>query len=206
MIDNIQPIQPPKYTDNAPQLLYFYVPLGVEEKGDSVYLDMLKTFWEQAIRGPEKRAEDHFGRYPSIKHVEEELHELLARSRHDIFIVIDALDQLPHRSHDLLFDGLNTMSEKLQAENKDYRLSLAISSRDRNGIDELQGCGLFTIEVTPWRTQHAIETYLEKKLKSSLLNKQEELKKRIHDELVKQSNGMSVTQMHSVRFWLTRSL
>lgn len=197
MIDSIQPVRPPANTNSDPRLLYFYVPFGAEEKSDRVYHDMLKTFWEQAIRGPEKRAVDHFGRRSSIEHVEKELHELLAVSqKEDIFIVIDALDQLPHQSHYRLFSGLNTMIQKLYAKKSDRRLRLAISSRDCNGIDKLRGYELSTIEVTPERTQDAIKLYLHMNLKSTLFEEHPELRERTHDELLKQANGMSVTRIY----------
>ncbi|KAK5992631.1 Ankyrin repeat domain-containing 50-like protein [Cladobotryum mycophilum] len=89
-----------------------------------------------------------------------------------------------------LIEGLNTLVQKLKDGTSGCRLSVAISSRDYKGIDQLRAHKLVQIEVTVERNKRDIETYLEKNLESAFLQRRPELRKQVFNELNKKADGM----------------
>lgn len=178
---------------NAIHLLYFFVGFGDEQEKDKLYRTMLLTFWEQSIKNAEGQSIDTFGNHSAPELIEKELYKLLVSSRRDIYILIDALDQLPLNSQYRLIGALNSMVEKFKNDNTCGCLSVAISSRDCNGIDQLHPHKLFSIEVTAERNERDIQTYLEKSLNSRLLDRNPVLKKKAFDKLNDNADGMLVT-------------
>ncbi|APA08452.1 hypothetical protein sscle_04g032220 [Sclerotinia sclerotiorum 1980 UF-70] len=191
VVESIYQDQFPKRGPDAIHLLYFYIGHEKDQKGDK-FRNMLMTFWEQANNKPEELSVNTFGKDCSLQKIESQLHSLLASSKRDIYIVIDALDQLPPDSQNQLISGLNTMVEILK-ERSGGRLSVAISSSDHTGIDQLREhklfC-LFPIEVRPEHSKRDIKTYLTQKLQSALFRKHPNLRTQVFDKLIKDADGM----------------
>ncbi|KAI1387226.1 uncharacterized protein F4822DRAFT_444003 [Hypoxylon trugodes] len=171
-------------------LLYFYVGQGDEKEKDKLYRNMLVTFWQQAIKKAEGRPINIFGGHYPPEFIENELHKLLVSSQRDVYIVIDALDQLPHDSQHRLIEGLNSLVQKFKAEKCNGRLSVAISSRDCDGIEHLQTHNLFPVEITAENNKQDIEKYLKQNLRSDLFERKPALRKQVFEELNKKADGM----------------
>ncbi|KAI9932530.1 hypothetical protein ASPWEDRAFT_730345 [Aspergillus wentii DTO 134E9] len=177
-------------------LLYFYVGFGDDNNREKLYRSMLETFWEQAVKKSEARSMNVFGNHSPPELMQDELHKLLASSslQGDIYMVIDALDQLPQESQYSLIEGLNTLVHKLNLETS-RRFRVAISSRYLDGIDQLRVHRLFplVIKVTPGSNKLDIQRYLDRNLKSKLFDKNPELRKRVFDELNENADGRRVS-------------
>ncbi|KAK7744365.1 hypothetical protein SLS62_010220 [Diatrype stigma] len=151
---------------------------------------MLLTFWEQLVKKAEGRDINTFGNHSPPELIERELLKLLVSTGRDIYIAIDALDQLPSESQYQLINWLNATAKTFQDETS-CRLSIALSSRDCSGVDQLYMHKLFSIEVTTERNRRDIELYLEKGLnKSKLLQKSPMLRKKVFDRLNQEADGM----------------
>lgn len=177
-------------------MLYFYADLPGNPGEDKLYRQMLMTFWEQtASKAP---SHNTFGESTPSNIIEEELHKLLVSSGRYLYVIIDGLDQLSEASQYQLLEGLNTLVQKLRDENNRRHLSVAISSRDCSGIDQLREHKPFPIEITSERSRLDMATYLETSLRSRLLDKEPRLRQRVLDELIKLADGMLVFQCRFV--------
>ncbi|KAI1658394.1 hypothetical protein F4813DRAFT_356663 [Daldinia decipiens] len=169
---------------NTIHLLYFYVGLGDGEGKDTLYQKMLMTFWEQAT-GEKPSDTSKTG-----KDAVNQLHDFLASSQRDIYLVIDALDQLPPYSQQDILKSLGSLVQKLKDGTNSCRLSVAISSRDRQDIHQLGTYKRFQIEVTPEKNKRDIERYLGKCLDRPRFEERQELQARVFDYLSKNADGM----------------
>ncbi|KAK4079745.1 hypothetical protein Trihar35433_850 [Trichoderma harzianum] len=176
---------------DAVHLLYYYVGFHIEDNQntDEPYRDILTTFWEQTINKSRDRSTNTYDKYSSLEKIENTLHEMLVSSKRDIYIVIDALDQLPDVLQERVICGLNALARKLRYEMSSYRLSVAISSRHCNYTDELRTRRLFLVQVTGRKNRQDIKEYLEKNLRSALLDGKPQLKGRLLDELAQKADG-----------------
>ncbi|CAD6446905.1 2cddeab7-f117-426f-9689-20ca9a29a157 [Sclerotinia trifoliorum] len=189
VVESIYQDQFPKRGPDAIHLLYFYI--EKDQQGDN-FRSMLMTFWEQANNKPEELSINTFGKDCGVKKIQNELHSLLASSKRDIYIVIDALDQLSPHSQNQLIIWLNAMVQRLDEESGG-RLSVAISSPDYPDMDQLRAhklFRLFPIEVTPKHNNPDIKKYLEKNLQSKLFEDQPNLGKQVFDRLINGADGM----------------
>ncbi|KAF3061582.1 hypothetical protein GL218_03691 [Daldinia childiae] len=173
-------------------LLYFYVGFGDDQEKDTLYRKMLMTFWEQATNESNQQSINTFGNHSTIELIENKLHKFLTFSKRNVYLVIDALDQLPLDSQYQILNGLTALAQKLRNETDGSRLSVAISSRDCNGIDQLKTYRVFPIEVTAGRNKRDIEIYLQKCLesKSKLFQKRPDLGEKVFNHLSAKADGM----------------
>ncbi|KAI1411457.1 hypothetical protein F5Y13DRAFT_201028 [Hypoxylon sp. FL1857] len=186
IIENIYRTQFPTETPDALHLLYFYVSYGDDDQKGLLYQNMLTTFWEQAVETRSLR------NHTRPEFIENELLEVLVSSGRHIYIVIDAIDQLQLVSQYKLVSWLNNVAQKLKYKKSSHHLSVAISSRDCNGIDRLRAHQLFTIEVTAESNENDINKYLQKNLRSMLFQERPELRDQVLEKLNKDADGMFV--------------
>lgn len=165
-------------------LLYFYV--DYEKKQEKPYHTMIATFLQQAQGNSNRYDSDE----PLSGKNEEELSTELYRDRKNVYIVIDAVDQLPQGDRFALLDYLNALSHKHLNENNGCRLAVIISSRTRDGCNQLQGKTLFEVQVKHSDNGSDIEQYLEVALRSNLFSETTELKKQVLSSIADKSNGM----------------
>ncbi|KAJ4860638.1 ankyrin repeats (3 copies) domain-containing protein [Trichoderma breve] len=177
---------------DAVHLLYYYVGFHIEDNQstDELYQDILTTFWEQTLNESRDRSTNTYNEYSSLEEMENFLHEMLISSKRDIYMVIDALDQLPDATQERVICGFNALARKLRYEMSSYRLSVAISSRHCNCTDELRTRRLFLVQVTAEKNRRDIEQYLEENLRSALLDGNPQLKGRLLDELTQKADGI----------------
>ncbi|KAI0855733.1 hypothetical protein F4860DRAFT_529974 [Xylaria cubensis] len=171
-------------------LLYFYVGFGDDKDNDNLFRNMLLTFWEQANNNSAELAINTFDDSFPVQSISEALQKLLTSPQRDIYVFIDALDQLPEDSQYQLIGLLNNLIQKLENRASSSRLFTAISSRDCRRINELRPHTLFWIEVTPESNRSDIETYLMKYLQSSLLKRNPRLRDEAFHKLNKNADGM----------------
>ncbi|KAK0765781.1 hypothetical protein N5P37_001719 [Trichoderma harzianum] len=102
---------------DAVHLLYYYVGFHIEDNQntDEPYRDILTTFWEQTINKFRDRSTNTYDKYSSLEEIENTLHEMLVSSKRDIYIVIDALDQLPDVLQERVICGFNALARKLRS-------------------------------------------------------------------------------------------
>ncbi|KAI1458354.1 hypothetical protein F4805DRAFT_146462 [Annulohypoxylon moriforme] len=181
----IEWVRSQRYTEGSEgiHVLYFYLGFENGQKG-LLYESMLKTFQEQT------KSDTNYQDDSSLGPIENDPFEWLYTSERDIYIIIDALDQLPSVSRYFLLAGLHTLAQKLKGKTKSGRLRVAISSRGCDGVRQLQDHNPFLIEVTAEKNKGSIEMYLEEKLKSELFQKEPELRTKVFDVLNEKANGM----------------
>ncbi|KAM6488331.1 hypothetical protein HDV62DRAFT_347542 [Trichoderma sp. SZMC 28011] len=192
VIECIHQNQFPIKGPDAVHLLYYYVGFHIEDNqnADELYRDILTTFWEQTINESSDRTTNTYNEYSSLEETENFLHEMLISSKRDIYIVIDALDQLPNVTQERVICSFNALARKLRYEMSSYRLSVAISSRHCNCTYELRTRRLFPVHVTAEKNRRDIEQYLEENLRSALLDGNPQLKGRLLDELAQKADGI----------------
>ncbi|KAL4915970.1 hypothetical protein BDW62DRAFT_218954 [Aspergillus aurantiobrunneus] len=188
VIESIYQNQSPARDPETIQVLYFYVTWGDDKKHDELYRNILMTFWDQSTGGGPLNI---FQGSP-LDSMETALHDQLVSSKRDTYIVIDSLDQLPSDLRYRLTGTLHTMVRRFKEGACGCRLSVAISSRDKNWINALQPDPVFRIEVTARKNESDIEIYLGKALRSPLFDKKPELRQRVLEELKSRADGMSV--------------
>ncbi|KAF7931553.1 uncharacterized protein EAE98_004289 [Botrytis deweyae] len=170
----------------AIRLLYFYIS---DENNPESYRNMLMTFWDQAVLTTEERSTHTFGNNRDTQFLETKLHELLVSLKRDIYIFIDAVDQLYSHSRYQMIMGLNEMVQKFKGTSIN-RISVAISSRDCDGMENLRKHKLFPIEVTAEKSKGDIATYLSKNLHSAVLRRTSKLRQQVYDKLMQKADGM----------------
>lgn len=170
----------------ATRLLYFYIS---DENNPESYRNMLMTFWDQAVLKTEERSTNTFGNNRDTKFFESKLHELLVSLKRDIYIFIDAVDQLYSHSRYQMMMGLNEMVQRFKGTSTN-RISVAISSRDCDGMEILRKYKLFPIEVTAEKSKGDIATYLSKNLHSAVLLRTSELRQQVYVKLMQKADGM----------------
>ncbi|KAK5994719.1 Ankyrin repeat domain-containing 50-like protein [Cladobotryum mycophilum] len=171
-------------------LLYFYIGYGNDKETQQFYRDMLMTFWEQMIAKDGTRASDLFGTSTSDEEIHEKLNSHLASSQRDVYIAIDALDQLPLQEQRKLLNGLDALFQKHKAGQSNFRIAAIISSRDRTGFDRLQTHKLCEIHIKPSDSADDIRNYLKKNLNSYLFDDQPALRERVLSGLIRKADGM----------------
>ena len=154
---------------------------------------MLVTFWQQATNRADDRFMNTSGNLPET--IEKPLLELLVSSKRDIYIVVDALDQLPTDSQYRLTRWLNTLVEAFKAQVGSGRLNVAISSRDSDDIKQIQTRQVYQIEVTAESNKYDIKRYIERNLESTLLKRQPELAEQVYRKLYEKADGMLVSSI-----------
>ncbi|KAI0384065.1 hypothetical protein F5Y04DRAFT_278062 [Hypomontagnella monticulosa] len=155
---------------------------------DKLYRRMLVTFWQQATNRADDRFMNTSGNLPET--IEKPLLELLVSSKRDIYIVVDALDQLPTDSQYRLTRWLNTLVDAFKAQVGSGRLNVAISSRDSDDIKQIQTRQVYQIEVTAESNKYDIKRYIERNLESTLLKRQPELAEQVYRKLYEKADGM----------------
>ncbi|PNP53170.1 hypothetical protein THARTR1_06380 [Trichoderma harzianum] len=114
------------------------------------------------------------------------LRSILEKEKRHVYIVIDAVDQLPKDERGELLKDLNTFRE----QSAEYRISIVISSRSRDECSFLPNYTMFEIEVKPDDTSSDIQRYLENRLQlSDLFREDPELKTLVLHDIANKSNG-----------------
>ncbi|THV44340.1 hypothetical protein BGAL_0668g00040 [Botrytis galanthina] len=85
--------------------------------------------------------------------------------------------------------GLNEMVQKFK-ETSTNRISVAISSRDCDGMEILRKYKLIPIEVTAEKSKGDIATYLSKNLHSAVLLRTSKLRQQVYVKLMQKADGM----------------
>ncbi|KAI1377248.1 hypothetical protein F4677DRAFT_459120 [Hypoxylon crocopeplum] len=173
----------------AIHLLYFYIGYGDDKQKQQFYRTMLMTFWEQTVMKDGARSSDVFS-LSSDEEIQEQVNCLLASAKRDVYIVVDGLDQLPLEGRRKLLNGLNGLVQKHKDAKNEFRLAVAISSRDCTGYDKLREHKLLQIQVQSSDNSRDIRKYLEKKLDSDLFDDRAGLKNRVLSELVEKAKEM----------------
>ncbi|KAI0847664.1 hypothetical protein F5Y00DRAFT_271006 [Daldinia vernicosa] len=173
----------------AIHLLYFYIGYGDDEQNQQLYKTMLMTFCEQVLDGDDARSSDVYGTRPCDE-IQHKLNRLLATAQRDVFIVIDALDQLPQEDRRKLLRGLNDLVQERKKEKNEFRLAVIISSRDCTGFDKLREHHILQIQIKPSDNADDIQKYLKMKLDSDLFEDRPDLRERALYELVDKADGM----------------
>ncbi|KAI0892353.1 hypothetical protein F4806DRAFT_505546 [Annulohypoxylon nitens] len=171
-------------------VLYFFVDDDYDKEPDRLYQSIIITFWEQAIKPIHRQTTDISVRSPIHQPTEHELLELLASSREDIYIIVDALDQLPSQPKSRLLRWLYDLSRSIETGTCNVNLRVAISSRDCKDINQERMSTLFPVEVTAEENTYDIEKFLGKNLNSYLLEQETKLRERVFDELRKHADGI----------------
>ncbi|KAI9896268.1 hypothetical protein N3K66_008440 [Trichothecium roseum] len=188
----IHKIQHERSTGRDPShahLLYFYVDFHDVADKNTQYRQVLTTFWEQA--SPGLKASDTFGKNTPAVDIQQELHKLLVSSGRDVYIFIDAFEQLEQTSQDQLISGLNALAQKLRVKNDGGGcLRVVVSSRDCTGTNQLRGHRLLTIEVSAENNGNDINTYLSKTLESALFRRKPRLRQEVLEKLTAKADGM----------------
>ncbi|KAK8244181.1 hypothetical protein HDK90DRAFT_531290 [Phyllosticta capitalensis] len=169
-------------------LLYFYTGFRDDSKeNQSSYKRLLMTFWKQAQDSSGKKLNTNWS---EIK-IQDELNKVLAAAKRDVYMVIDAIDQLSTSEHFNLRKWLETLVHQHQEEGNQFRLAIIISSRDCFGLDYFrEQHEPFNLPVKPEDNFQDIKKYLERNLDSDLFQEEEVLKDQVVLELTKKSNGM----------------
>ncbi|KAK5988309.1 Ankyrin repeat domain-containing protein 50 [Cladobotryum mycophilum] len=175
---------------NAIHLLYFYIGYGKDEQEGKLYKEMLMTFWEQAVRTGEAQSSNVFGSQSSNEVIQKQLSQFLATSLRDVYIVVDALDQLHQNDRRDLLKWLNDLVREHKQQENGLRLAVVISSRDCIGYEKLREYDPLQIQITPSDNTSDIRTYLEKTLDSDLFDEEPRLRERVLSELIKEADGM----------------
>ncbi|KAI8956817.1 hypothetical protein F5Y11DRAFT_364739 [Daldinia sp. FL1419] len=170
-------------------LLYFYIGYGDDEQNRQLYKTMLMTFCEQFLDGDDATSSDVYESH-SCDEIQHELNRSLATAERNVFIIIDALDQLPQEDRRKFLRGLNNLVQERKKEKNEFRLAIAISSRDCTGYDKLREHHLSQIHIRPSDNASDIQRYLEMKLDSDLFDDQPELREKALYELTNQADGM----------------
>lgn len=155
-------------------------------------MTMLRTFWEQTIMEDDAQSSYIYGHEASEEKLQDDLISVLAKSQRDVYIVVDALDQLKLNDQDRLLQGLYSLVQKHREANNPFRLAAVISSRDPPSYDLLQAHELLQIHVRPNDNAKDIRKYLEKKLDSRVLRENPKLRRRVLFELMEKADGMLV--------------
>ncbi|KAI0119661.1 hypothetical protein F4814DRAFT_458849 [Daldinia grandis] len=174
---------------DAIHLLYFYIGYGDDEQNQQLYKTMLMTFCEQVLDGEDARSSDVYGSRPCDE-IQHKLNRLLATAQRDVFIIIDALDQLPQEDRRKLLRGLNDLIQERKKEKNEFRLAVIISSRDCTGYDKLREHHISQVQIKPSDNADDIQKYLEMKLDSDLFEDRPDLRERVLYELVDKADGM----------------
>ncbi|KAL6878572.1 hypothetical protein J3F83DRAFT_767964 [Trichoderma novae-zelandiae] len=93
-------------------LLYFYIGYGNEEETERLYQTLLLAFLQQL--GPSDSAHETFDSNTSAETILDALDQSLAATQNDIYVVVDALDQLPTEYSDRLLEDLHYLHTKLK--------------------------------------------------------------------------------------------
>lgn len=174
-------------------LLYFYIDFGNDQR--RFMQNLLSAFCDQI--SPEDLPETlkkGIGQRP-IDEDQRALFEFLAETERPVYIVVDALDQLNEKNRTRLLKALNRLFTQCQTSQGKSRVSLLVSSRDYQGLQELQAHKTLPITVEPEDNAGDIRVYLEKKLEANLLCgrphwKREGVKNQVLSKLTKHASGM----------------
>ncbi|KAK8244183.1 ankyrin repeat-containing domain protein [Phyllosticta capitalensis] len=185
VIDHVQSNRNPRTI----HLLYYYASYGRHKQ----YRTMLMTFWEQSSSPDCSISMEAFARSATDDdEIHASLHQHLTDVERDVYVVIDALDQLPTEDHYHLLGWLNSLFQQHQKSGSKSCLAVMVTSRNENGCDELPSNHLSRIHVHPNDISEDLREYLDKRLGSALLSKPEnpELKERVKESLISKADGM----------------
>ncbi|KAK8175879.1 hypothetical protein IWX90DRAFT_124912 [Phyllosticta citrichinensis] len=161
---------------------------------------MLKVFEEQFMRKNETRSVDQCANSNDEK-TQADLNRCLARAERDVFIVVDALDQLDKDDQRHFVNGLDALFREHQKSANKCRLAVAISSRESFNYEKLKPHGLKPIRVKHDNNAKDIHLYLEKYLDSDLFQQDRKLKTEVRDALENQADGIFLwAKLQTIRF------
>ncbi|KAK8185867.1 hypothetical protein BC567DRAFT_154647 [Phyllosticta citribraziliensis] len=161
---------------------------------------MLKVFEEQLMRKNETRSVDECANSDDEK-TQADLNRCLARAERDVFIVVDALDQLDKDDQRHFVNGLDALFREHQKSANKCHLAVAISSRESFNYEKLKPHGLKPIRVKHDDNAKDIHLYLEKYLDSDLFQQDRRLKAKVRDALENQADGIFLwAKLQTVRF------
>lgn len=192
MIQDIGNINKPSDSQEkgrAVHLLHFYIDFPIKEQQEKFYRKMLMTFWEQAK--DMEWSSSRFGN-STADEIQEELIQLLATTQRDVYIVIDALDQLHEKDRRKVLKGLNLFVKQHKEKGGQCRLAIIISSRDLTGYGQLQGYNRLEFHIQPHHSANDIKIYFEEELDSDLFDKYLDTKADVLSKLTEAADGMSV--------------
>lgn len=171
-------------------LLHYYMDFPTKEQQEQFYREMLMTFWEQTK--DIEWSSSIFGSNATDNEIQEKLNLLLATTQSDVYIVIDALDQLHERGRRKVLKELNFLVKKHKENGGQCRLAIMISSRDLTGYDQLQGYKQLEFRIQPHHSANDIKDYLDEALDSNEFDKYPAIKTEVLTKLTKEADGMSV--------------
>lgn len=174
-------------------LLYFYIDFGNDQR--RFMQNLLSAFCDQI--SPEdlpETLEKGIGQRP-IDEDQRAFFEFLAEIKRSVYIVVDALDQLNDKNRTRLLREFDRLLTQCQTSQGKSRVSLLISSRDYQGLQELQAHKTLPITVEPEDNAGDIRAYLEKKLETNLLcgrphRERGRVKNKVLSKLTKHASGM----------------
>lgn len=94
-------------TNKKIHLLYSYIGYGNEATTDTLYIKMLQAFWQQIAVVDNIKNFEIFNNESNGDIIWGQLVESLSKAQRDIYIVIDALDQLTSYHIDKLLRGFH---------------------------------------------------------------------------------------------------
>lgn len=176
--------------------MYFYV--GFEGNEGNSWDCMLLTFWDQVSAGIDEPRPKSFTQFDDASEIREELVRLLATNRRRVYIVVDALDQLPQPERRRAIEGLSKLAKDVDSGDRTVRFVTVVSSRQCNELKDLAAdAKACEIRVRPHHTKQDIGDFLKQKLDSELLTSEglavkerEKLQRKVSDTLEKQADGM----------------
>ncbi|KAK5988891.1 Putative ankyrin repeat-like protein [Cladobotryum mycophilum] len=173
---------------DAIHLLYFYVGYGDEKQMNQIYKNMLMTFWDQTHEDNQNPS-DVF-QHSSNEDVQKALADFFAKSKRDVYMVIDGLDQLPDEDQFDLLTKLNNIFQEHKQRKSKHKIATIISSRDRIAYEDLREHDAAQIQVGPADNSEDIKTFLTKKFSSRLFNRDLDLKQTVVSELMNKADGV----------------
>jgi phosphoribosylformylglycinamidine (FGAM) synthase-like enzyme len=165
------------------------VDFGNEEQKKTFYKTMLMTFCDQMLQGDYKSSNELQDKSETGLRVT--LAELLVKADRDLYIVIDALDQIPQQDERLLVEELNNFVQRHKKENK-HRLSVIVSSRNQISYKKFPEYNAAQINVKSSDNSGDIKAFLTKTLNSDAFDNNPALKQVVLSKLMDQANGMLV--------------
>ncbi|KAI1382848.1 uncharacterized protein F4822DRAFT_440855 [Hypoxylon trugodes] len=189
VIESIHERRTEKQNPEAIHQLYFYIDYGDEKKKKKFFRSRLATFWEQIAQQDADQSNDFISQC-SDNEFWNDLNRRLAAAKRDVYIAIDAIDQLPEADNRNILDELTNLARKHKEAQNKFGLAIVITSRGVPDYPALLAYSPAQIEVDPADNVEDIRKYLEKELASRLFDFRPQLRKRVLRELVNRVDGM----------------
>ncbi|UKZ73665.1 hypothetical protein TrVFT333_001315 [Trichoderma virens FT-333] len=171
----------PTFNERSQKLTVVY-----DQKENQPYSAMMETFIQQA-QGNKK------GSRPQNQNDETDenkLSRILNEDQKHVYIVVDAVDQLPEIAQSKLMGNLNTIFQERKDNRRKHRLAIIISSRSRDGCIELQNHDLVEIQVKPDDNSDDIRKYLKKELPLNRFKNNPKVRDQVLNDIANKSNGL----------------